>query len=313
MARLAEAGALLAPDKRGEADRALQIDRGERQFAARQCRAHPRRLGDGRHRAEAGTRNPARAADRVRRAHGGSWRAKSSPMPIITPADLQGGRSSEFESYRRGQGRAAHACARRAAAMATFHERRRRQGFRHRAAACVPQTHTGQSERPHRAMKSAFDAQTGRGARAPWRFSRRLRHALDMVTELVQRGRQEVQAEGRAHLGDVARRVAEARSRRSRARGRAAAALSQRRRGPIPAAMRRTRCITWRPPGRCIRSGSRKPAKARTTNSRLTAPPVVAGGRIYVLDSAAHVFAFNAQTGNPLWDKSLAPNGKAVS
>src|SRR5581483_2541876 len=42
-------------------------------------------------------------------------------------------------------------------------------------------------------------------------------------------------------------------------------------------------------------------------DSRLTAPPIVADGRIYVLDSQAHLFAFDARNGTPLWDKSLVP------
>jgi len=49
--------------------------------------------------------------------------------------------------------------------------------------------------------------------------------------------------------------------------------------------------------------------KASDQESRLTAPPIVAEGRIYVLDSASHVFAFDAQSGNPLWDASIAPGG----
>jgi outer membrane protein assembly factor BamB len=49
--------------------------------------------------------------------------------------------------------------------------------------------------------------------------------------------------------------------------------------------------------------------KGSDSDSRLTAPPIVAGGRIYVLDSEAHLFAFNAKTGAPLWDKELAPKG----
>jgi outer membrane protein assembly factor BamB len=43
--------------------------------------------------------------------------------------------------------------------------------------------------------------------------------------------------------------------------------------------------------------------------SRLTAPPIVADGRVFVLDAATHVFAFNAKTGQPVWDKDLAPKG----
>ena len=49
--------------------------------------------------------------------------------------------------------------------------------------------------------------------------------------------------------------------------------------------------------------------KGSDTDSRLTAPPVVADGRVYVLDAGAHVFAFNARTGSPLWDQELAPKG----
>jgi outer membrane protein assembly factor BamB len=47
--------------------------------------------------------------------------------------------------------------------------------------------------------------------------------------------------------------------------------------------------------------------KGSDDDSRLTAAPVVADGRIFVLDAKAHVFAFNAGDGKPLWDKDLAP------
>lgn len=49
--------------------------------------------------------------------------------------------------------------------------------------------------------------------------------------------------------------------------------------------------------------------KGSDTDSRLTAPPVVAAGHIYVLDAEAHLYAFDARSGNPAWDKSLAPEG----
>lgn len=49
--------------------------------------------------------------------------------------------------------------------------------------------------------------------------------------------------------------------------------------------------------------------KGSDDDSRLTASPVVATGRIYVLDAKAHVFAFNARDGKPLWDRDLAPQG----
>jgi outer membrane protein assembly factor BamB len=50
--------------------------------------------------------------------------------------------------------------------------------------------------------------------------------------------------------------------------------------------------------------------KGTDDSSRLTAPPIVAGGLVYVLDAEAHVFAFDATTGKPVWDKSLAPDIK---
>jgi outer membrane protein assembly factor BamB len=53
--------------------------------------------------------------------------------------------------------------------------------------------------------------------------------------------------------------------------------------------------------------------KGSDASSRLTAAPVIADGRIYVLDSAAHVYAFDAGSGNPLWNRSLAPVGKDES
>ena len=47
--------------------------------------------------------------------------------------------------------------------------------------------------------------------------------------------------------------------------------------------------------------------KGSDDDSMLTAAPVVAAGRIYVLDSEAHVRAFRLADGRPLWDKRLAP------
>ena len=55
---------------------------------------------------------------------------------------------------------------------------------------------------------------------------------------------------------------------------------------------------------------SQDAGKGSDSDSRLTAPPVVASGRIYVLDSEAHIFAFDAKTGAPLWDEELAPKGE---
>ena len=50
--------------------------------------------------------------------------------------------------------------------------------------------------------------------------------------------------------------------------------------------------------------------KASDAASRLTASPVVADGRVYVLDSEAHVYAYDANTGNPLWNTLIAPVGE---
>ncbi len=50
--------------------------------------------------------------------------------------------------------------------------------------------------------------------------------------------------------------------------------------------------------------------KGSDDDSRLTAPPVVADGKIFALDSKAHVFAFDANTGAPLWHQNLAPEGE---
>ena len=55
---------------------------------------------------------------------------------------------------------------------------------------------------------------------------------------------------------------------------------------------------------------SQDAGKGSDSDSRLTASPIVVDGRIYVLDSEAHLFVFNAQTGAPLWDKLLAPKGE---
>ena len=54
---------------------------------------------------------------------------------------------------------------------------------------------------------------------------------------------------------------------------------------------------------------SQDAGKGSDKDSRLTAPPIVAGGRVFVLDSEAHVFSFNARSGTPLWNHELAPKG----
>ncbi len=46
------------------------------------------------------------------------------------------------------------------------------------------------------------------------------------------------------------------------------------------------------------------------SDGRLTAPPIVVGGRVYVLDAGAVVRAFSATTGAGLWKTSLVPEGR---
>ena len=47
--------------------------------------------------------------------------------------------------------------------------------------------------------------------------------------------------------------------------------------------------------------------KGSDSSSQLTAPPIVAGGLVYVMDAESHVFAFDSRNGNAAWDKSLVP------
>jgi len=49
--------------------------------------------------------------------------------------------------------------------------------------------------------------------------------------------------------------------------------------------------------------------KGSDDDSRLTAPPIVAGGEVFVLDAEARVFAFDAKNGTPRWHDELAPKG----
>ena len=49
--------------------------------------------------------------------------------------------------------------------------------------------------------------------------------------------------------------------------------------------------------------------KGSDDDSRLTAPPVVADGKVFVLDAKCHVFAFDANSGAPIWHDNLAPQG----
>src|SRR5262245_9366021 len=52
--------------------------------------------------------------------------------------------------------------------------------------------------------------------------------------------------------------------------------------------------------------------KGSDSASQLTAPPIVAGGLVYVLDAESHIYAFDARTGTAAWDKSLVPDDIAA-
>jgi outer membrane protein assembly factor BamB len=60
-------------------------------------------------------------------------------------------------------------------------------------------------------------------------------------------------------------------------------------------------------PGPLRKAWDSSAGKGSDAYSRLTASPVVGDGRIYTVDSQAHVYAFDAATGREVWDKRLAP------
>lgn len=60
-------------------------------------------------------------------------------------------------------------------------------------------------------------------------------------------------------------------------------------------------------PGGLKEAWSQDTGKGSDDNSRLTAPPVVADGRVFVLDAASHLYVFQSSGGKPLWDKDLSP------
>ena len=51
--------------------------------------------------------------------------------------------------------------------------------------------------------------------------------------------------------------------------------------------------------------------KGSDNASLLMAPPIVAEGRVYVLDAASHLHAFNADTGDAVWNRNLTPAEEA--
>jgi len=50
--------------------------------------------------------------------------------------------------------------------------------------------------------------------------------------------------------------------------------------------------------------------KGSDDDSRLTAPPVVADGKIFILDAQAHAFAFDVASGRRIWSNNLAEKGE---
>jgi outer membrane protein assembly factor BamB len=60
-------------------------------------------------------------------------------------------------------------------------------------------------------------------------------------------------------------------------------------------------------PGRLRKIWDASAGKGSDSTSRLTAAPVVGGGRIYTIDAQAHVYAYDVKTGNEVWDRRLAP------
>lgn len=60
-------------------------------------------------------------------------------------------------------------------------------------------------------------------------------------------------------------------------------------------------------PGRLREVWKQDAGKGSDIDSDLISTPVVGGGMIFALDSEAHVFAFRANNGTPVWDKELAP------
>jgi outer membrane protein assembly factor BamB len=76
---------------------------------------------------------------------------------------------------------------------------------------------------------------------------------------------------------------------------------------PLPGGYASNAMYHLEAPGPLHQVWSIEAGKGTDDDSMLTAAPVVAAGRIYVLDSEAHVRVFRLADGRPLWDKRLAP------
>src|SRR5438067_3787390 len=60
-------------------------------------------------------------------------------------------------------------------------------------------------------------------------------------------------------------------------------------------------------PGRLRQAWTQDAGKGSDIDSHLISTPVVADGVIYALDAEAHVWAFRAADGRPVWNRALAP------
>jgi outer membrane protein assembly factor BamB len=60
-------------------------------------------------------------------------------------------------------------------------------------------------------------------------------------------------------------------------------------------------------PGRLRQVWDADAGKGSDIDSHITSSPVVAAGMVFTLDSEAHVFAFRAANGAPVWNRELAP------
>ena len=58
------------------------------------------------------------------------------------------------------------------------------------------------------------------------------------------------------------------------------------------------------------RAWSASAGQGSSSDGKLTAPPIVVSGRIYVLDASAHVSAHSAQSGKRVWRVNLTPEGE---
>ncbi len=225
VAKLAQANTLLMSNRARRRGRALQIHRRK---------GPPRASAMSRACAPPGPRSkPPRAPNwkrcsrrsRCRPAGGASWRARCSPIATITPALSSKRAANTRRSPRIREHR--KACAPRQR-DGDIHQDRRRTRFRYRAASRPCSRHRCNSPKANpRHERASVPYRRGLGRRSP---SLRLLHARHCRRPLRHHDAQ-IGAEGRTHLGHVARPVAAGGPDAQRYSGRPAASLSQRRMG----------------------------------------------------------------------------------